>query len=115
MLLLRDCAMEVMQRKHSITKKETLMVNARHLLACAILLVAGVVYAGEPININTADAEALASAINGVGIKKARDIVSYRQKNGPFETLDELTQVSGIGMQTVDRSRANLTVKSDGD
>ncbi len=115
MLFLRNRAMEVIQRKHSITNKETLMANARHLLACAILLIAGVVYAGEPININTADAEALASAISGVGIKKARDIVSYRQKNGPFETLDELTQVSGIGMQTVDRSRANLTVKNSGD
>ena len=91
------------------------MVNARHLMACAVLLVAGVVYAGEPTNINTADAEALASAINGVGLKKARDIISYRQKNGPFETLDELAQVSGIGKQTVDRSRANLTVKNSGE
>ena len=115
MLFLRDCAMEVIHPKHSITDKETLMVNARHLLACVILLVAGVVYAGEPININTADAEALASAINGVGIKKARDIVSYRQKHGPFENLDELARVSGIGLQTVDRSRGNLTVESGGD
>ncbi len=115
MLLLRECAMEVMQRKHSIIKKETLMVNARHLMACAVLLVAGVVFAGEPVNVKTADAETLATAINGVGINKARDIISYRQKNGPFETVDEIAQVSGIGMQTVDRSRANLTVKSTGD
>ena len=66
-----------------------------------------------PVNINTADAEALAEAINGVGIKKARDIVAYRQENGPFETVDELADVRGIGMPTVDRSRENLTVKSD--
>ena len=88
---------------------------ARQLIACAFLLVAAVVYAGEPVNINTADAETLASAINGVGVKKARDIVSHRQKNGPFESVDELAQVSGIGMQTVDKSRGNLTVKSGGD
>ena len=91
------------------------MITVRHLIACAILLVAGVVHAGEPVNINIADAEALAAAINGVGVKKARDIVSHRQKNGPFESVDELAQVSGIGMNTVDKSRDNLTVKGTGD
>lgn len=91
------------------------MFNARHLIACAILLVAGAVYAADPVNINTADAETLAAAINGVGLKKARDIVSHRQKNGPFESVDDLAQVSGIGMQTIDKSRANLTVKAGGD
>ncbi len=91
------------------------MIKARHLVACAFLLVAGVVYAGEPVNINTADAEALAAAINGVGIKKARDIISFRQSNGPFESVDELVRVSGIGIRTVDRSRTNITVKTNGD
>jgi competence protein ComEA len=89
------------------------MFKARHLLACAVLLVAGVVHAGEPIN--TADAETLASAISGVGIKKAREIIAYRQQNGPFTTVDDLTLVSGIGTQTVEKSRDNLTVKTNGD
>ena len=89
------------------------MITLRHLIPCAVLLIAGAAHAGEPVNINTADAEALAEAINGVGIKKARDIVAYRQENGPFETVEELAEVRGIGMQTVDRSRENLTVKSD--
>ena len=91
------------------------MIKARHLVACAILLVAGVVQAGEPVNINTADAEALAAAINGVGIKKARDIISFRQNNGPFESVDDLARVSGIGSQTVDKSRTKITVKTNGD
>ena len=91
------------------------MFNARHLIACAVLLVAGVVHAAEPVNINTADAETLASAINGVGIKKARDIVAYRQQNGPFVTVDDLTKVTGIGPHTVESSRENLTVKTNGD
>ncbi len=88
------------------------MINARHLMVCAVLLLAGAVHAGEPVNINTADAETLASAINGVGIKKAREIVADRQQNGPFQSVDDLTRVSGIGTQTVDKSRDNLTVKS---
>ncbi len=91
------------------------MIKARHIMASVILLAAGIVTAGEPVNINTADAEALAAAINGVGIKKARDIVSFRQKNGPFESVNDLTQVSGVGTQTVDKSRKNLTVKTTSD
>ena len=91
------------------------MFNVRQLAACAILLAAGAVYAADPVDINTADAETLAAAINGVGLKKARDIVSHREKNGPFKSVDELAGVNGIGMQTVDRSRANLTVKPAGD
>ena len=87
--------------------------TALYLFGVWALLIAGAAHAGEPVNINTADAEALAEAINGVGIKKARDIVAYRQENGPFETVEELAEVRGIGMQTVDRSRENLTVKSD--
>ena len=66
------------------------MFKARQLIACAVLLVAGVVHAGDPVNINTADAETLASAINGVGIKKAREIIAYRKQNGPFTTVDDL-------------------------
>ena len=88
------------------------MFNARHLIACAALVAAGVAHATEPVNINTADAETLASAINGVGIKKARDIIVYRQQNGPFATVDELTKVNGIGTHTVETSRENLTVEN---
>ena len=91
------------------------MFNARQLIACAVLVVAGVVHAGEPVNINTADAETLASAINGVGIKKARDIVAYRAQHGPFTTVDDLTKVTGVGPHTVESSRKNLTVKANGD
>ena len=91
------------------------MFKAHYLIACAVLMVAGVVYAGEPVDINTADAEALAAAINGVGIRKARDIITYRQQNGPFESVDALTKVSGIGPQTLEKSRNNLTVKPNTD
>lgn len=85
-------------------------MDIRHLIPWAMLMVAGTVLAGEPVNINTADAETLAEAIDGVGLKKARDIIIYRQTHGPFASVDELVRVSGIGSQTVDRSRENLTV-----
>lgn len=91
------------------------MFISRQLLACALLLAAGVVHAAEPVNINTADAETLASAISGVGIKKAREIIAYRRQNGPFSSVDDLTKVTGIGPRTVETSRKNLTVNKNGD
>lgn len=65
----------------------------------------------EPVNINTADAATLAAAIKGVGLKKAEAIVEYRKVHGPFKSVDELALVDGIGKATVEKSRANLTVK----
>lgn len=66
-------------------------------------------YAG-PVDINAADAGALANAINGIGEKKAGSIVQYRELNGPFASVDDLINVKGIGMKIIDRNRANLTV-----
>ncbi|MFT7560739.1 MAG: competence protein ComEA [Flavobacteriales bacterium] len=51
------------------------------------------------ININTADAKALASSLNGVGLKKAEAIVAWRKANGKFKTAKQLLKVKGIGSQ----------------
>ena len=76
-----------------------------------VLLMAAPVSAG-PVDINTADATTLASAINGVGEKKAATIVEYRNTHGPFASVDELARIKGIGAGTIDRNRDNLTVVS---
>jgi len=73
------------------------------------MLVSMQVFAAQ-VDINTADASALASAIDGVGEKKAATIVAYRDANGPFNSVDELAAVKGIGAATVDRNRQNLIV-----
>jgi competence protein ComEA len=39
-------------------------------------------------------------------------IVQYRETHGPFASVDELANVKGIGMKTVESNRANLTVIS---
>ena len=54
-------------------------------------------WAGEPVNINLASAEAIAEALSGVGLAKANRIVEYREAYGPFEHVDELAAVRGIG------------------
>src|SRR4029079_3047874 len=73
----------------------------------ATLLLTQLVQA-EPVNINTADATALAQALNGVGPAKAKAIVSYREKNGPFKTVDQLAMVEGITQKLIDKNRADI-------
>lgn len=82
-------------------------------LTAITLLVCGAVFAAEPVDINTADAPALAEAINGVGLKRAEAIVEYRNQNGPFKSVDDLVQVQGVGAKTLEKSRERLTTGSD--
>ena len=51
---------------------------------------------GYRIDLNTADVELLIN-LPGIGEALAGRIVDYRQQNGSFETIDEVTEVSGIG------------------
>lgn len=62
------------------------------------------------VSINAASAEALAQAMNGVGLKKAQAIVSYRDEYGPFKTLEDLQQVPGMGASLVERNLDRLTL-----
>jgi competence protein ComEA len=79
------------------------------LVLSLAMLVSMQVYAG-PVDINTADVSILAGAIDGVGEKKAATIVAYRDAHGPFNSVDELSKVKGIGAVTVDKNRHNLMV-----
>ena len=79
----------------------------RWLVASCLAVTAGMAFAG-PVNVNTADAETLASELDGVGITKARAIVAYRNANGPFTTVESLAEVTGIGERTVAQNRANI-------
>lgn len=80
------------------------------LLLFSVLLGVSAPVLSEPLDINTADAETLASTINGVGERKALAIIQYREVNGPFSSVDDLANIKGIGMKTVENNRGNLTV-----
>jgi len=60
------------------------------------------------VNVNTADAAAIAEELKGVGLKKAQAIIDYRQANGDFKTIESLTEVKGIGLKTVEKNRENI-------
>ncbi|MFK3706278.1 competence protein ComEA [Raoultella sp. BIGb0138] len=62
------------------------------------------------VSINSASAEELMQAMNGVGLKKAQAIVSYREEYGPFKTVDDLKQVPGMGHSLVERNLSHLTL-----
>ncbi|WP_071872417.1 ComEA family DNA-binding protein [Atopomonas hussainii] len=63
------------------------------------------------ININTADETTLDRALHGVGPAKAQAIVAYRNEHGPFQTLDELLEVKGIGPAILENNRTRLSLK----
>ena len=63
---------------------------------------------GTRVSINNASAEELARALNGVGLKKAQAIVSYREEYGPFKTVDDLKQVPGLRNSLVERNLSHL-------
>lgn len=79
------------------------------LLSCLIALSA---WAAEQVNINSATAQEIAETLNGVGLSKAEKIVEYREANGPFRHIDELVNVKGIGLRTVDKNRDAISLGS---
>lgn len=63
-----------------------------------------------PVDINTADAETISTELNGIGLAKAKAIVEYREKYGPFKNAEDLSLVKGIGDRTVELNRVNILV-----
>lgn len=79
-------------------------VAATLLLTLPILAFAG------QVNINTADAETISAELNGIGLSKAKAIVEYRKKHGPFKSADDLSLVKGIGEKTVEKNRKDIQI-----
>src|SRR5436190_37445 len=61
------------------------------------------------VNINSADLTGL-ETLNGVGEVIGQAIIDYREKNGPFKTIDEIQNVSGIGPVTFANIKGDITV-----
>jgi len=74
------------------------------------LALAASAFAADKVDINRADAPELAATLNGVGLTKAEAIVAHRDQNGPFESADQLAEVKGIGLRTVDKNRERIEV-----
>lgn len=79
------------------------------ILSALFFLAASQAPWAEVININTATAEQF-ETLNGIGTAKAQAIIDDRNKNGPFQSIDDLDRVNGIGSATIEKNRANLSV-----
>ena len=74
----------------------------RKLAVLILLSLPVTLFAAEEVDINMADKEALMT-LSGVGESFAERIINYREQNGAFETVQELTQISGIGQSLIEK------------
>ena len=77
----------------------------------AATMLATAAWAAEPVNVNTASAEEISENLKGIGLSKARLIVAYREANGTFVHADELVNVKGIGIKTIDQNRGMILLQ----
>jgi competence protein ComEA len=65
---------------------------------------------GPLVNINTA-LETELETLNGVGPSKSASIIAYREEHGPFATIEDLMNVSGIGEKSFEKLKSEITVQ----
>ncbi len=75
----------------------------------ALCLAFGSAWAADKVNINTATQEEL-QLITGIGPSTAAAIVEYRQQAGPFSSVEQLTDVKGIGAKKLERIESQVTI-----
>jgi competence protein ComEA len=84
-------------------------VSLLSLLLAALL--AGSAFASvEQVDINSADAATLDRVLNGIGPAKAEAIVAHRNQHGAFRSIEELAEVKGIGLATIEQNRDRIIV-----
>lgn len=91
--------------RHSTDKEHYKKLIRLFLVVLLVALLPLAVSAADPVNINTADAQTIASSLTGIGSAKAEAVVAYREANGPFESVDDLKKVKGIGEKTIESNR----------
>jgi len=67
----------------------------------------------RPVDVNSATAEDL-QKVPGIGEALARRIIEFREEHGPFERIDDLLNVRGIGTASLEKLRPYLAVKKRG-
>jgi competence protein ComEA len=82
------------------------------IIASALALGAvAAVQAAAPLDINKASAEEIAETLQGIGLKRAQDIVAFRSQHGPFKSVEQLLDVKGVGEKVLEKNRANIRLQ----
>jgi competence protein ComEA len=95
-------------------KMEVKMKTKNFKIAVCVLLIGMLalpvlMMAAEKINLNTATLEELMS-LERIGPKHAQAIIDYRQTYGPFEKIEDIMKVKGIGPKTFEANKDKLAV-----
>lgn len=75
---------------------------------CLLIAILCASFSALAVNVNSASAEELSASLKGIGQAKAGAIIEYRNEHGPFKTMQELTNVKGVGAATIDINRENI-------
>lgn len=81
----------------------------KYLLSLILAVLACINLAFAAVNINTATQDELDS-VKGIGPGKAKAIIDYRTKNGPFKSVEDLKGVKGFGEKSLAKLKGDLTV-----
>ena len=88
-------------------KSYKLILNS---LLLSLALMGSALAADEKVNINSADAATIDRVLINVGASKAEAIVAYRKEHGAFKSAEQLAEVKGIGLKTVEKNRDRIVV-----
>src|ERR1700712_6098329 len=84
----------------------------KQIFALITVLFLSIGLAFAAVNVNTATQQELQS-LNGIGPVKAKAIVDYRTKNGPFKSVDDIDNVPGIGKGTMAKIRNDVSLSGN--
>ncbi|OBX03712.1 ComEA family DNA-binding protein [Gallibacterium genomosp. 1] len=65
----------------------------------------------DKVNLNNATAEQLQKGLVGIGAKKAQAIIEYREQHGPFVSVEQITEVKGIGSAIFEKNKDRLAIE----
>jgi len=86
------------------------MKKIKSFLFIVLFSFSSLLYAAQ-VNINTADANTLSTELSGIGQSKAEAIVAYREQHGPYKQVEDLTNVKGIGIATIEKNKTKITLE----
>ncbi len=93
----------------SVLSAATVVQGAESTQKASISSTATTVTASGKININTADLQTLMT-LTGIGETYAQRIIDYREANGPFQNIADITKVAGIGTKRFEAIKNDITV-----
>lgn len=100
---------EIVNLAEPLTDGQHIHIPTKEILLQAQNFSASSSSSSDLVNINTADAERLAT-LKGIGPALAQRIIEYREQNGGFKSIDEIKNVRGIGEKKFAAFKDKITV-----